>query len=714
MPFLDPSESLLSDRVLSQLTDSERPSAEEPLQATGIQGDKVHQASSAWRETPPTRIIDRHAHGHSGWLHQRHRSDEFGDARDPGPQLCQQNAFNSDERTVPVFRYNSAQDEEASGCQGAAGGSPGGAPDHVLSFLPSQSCMPPLLHRYTGTTTQSLLVGVTCCVINIALYITSGVVSRVLQQQEHVTAHLGSELQDGASSPCSRETGGEEAVDCGEQVLEVRIEHLRVPYLMVWLPQACQVFFLFIALKAIKAKYDPTRLRGSARNGEGEAEGPPISEVELQNCTTAAAGSRHEPPDHDTEAMLHAKKTRGLTQLSKSTSHGQDGVVLRDVGDALSAPADHCEDIEVSTKGGTQRSYAPSHTDSWGPEANAIEAEDREEPLVTTNCTSRAPMQQTGFGCFRCWQLVDDAFTRRLYTPYLRDYNLSVQAFLKEEVQYESLAKLVFACFLVLCLYLLQGWFWSIAVGATGMSVCSVTAIYSTNSLFVFLFTSLIYKEGADDFIQMIALILATVGVALIAYESQGEPQSITGVVLSICASATYGLFEVLYKMYLLQNRSNHPLTFVFFVSGIMGALALLFLWVPIPILHSLNYETFPSSPPPFLAIFLLAVCCVCTTIYNTLLQVSLMLLPSPMLVAMCFLLSLPPAAASDALRGGGGGVGSSGCAFIAFSLMITGIKEWNIKEHEEQQNPNLRDLCMPFVHEDRRLSAEVFQDSET
>lgn len=241
------------------------------------------------------------------------------------------------------------------------------------------------------------------------------------------------------------------------------------------------------------------------------------------------------------------------------------------------------------------------------------------------------------------------------------------------------------------------------------MSICSVTAIYSTNSLFVFLFTSLIYKEGADDFIQIIALILATVGVALIAYESQGEPQSTTGVILSVCSSATYGLFEVLYKKYLLQSRSNHPLTFVFFVSGLMGALALVLLWVPIPVLHAIGWETFPSSPPPFLAFLLLALSCICSSIYIILLQVSLLLLPSPMLVAMCFLLSLPPAAASDALRGAGGGVGSSGCAFIAFSLVITGIKEWNIKEREEQQGPDFGDLCVPFVFRaEHRLSSDL------
>ncbi|KAL8429670.1 hypothetical protein ACSSS7_006445 [Eimeria intestinalis] len=607
-----------------------------------------------------------------------------------------------------AYRFRSA-DDEAMGERHLPPRPTGSAEEDVhplLSALPAISALPPLLHRYTGTTTESLLVGVTCCMINIALYITSGVFTRILQQQEHVaTQHA--RPPDASSPPCALDLGGKPSADCGVSTPEVVIERLRVPYLMVWLPQACQVIFLFIALASIRRKY-----HRRAVLCEAEETGP-RGELECMRIQEGVRTSPTTTSERDVEAPSPGQRTSdpAAQQLSlPKRSHHTDHSTAEDASPALpSAPGNHANsDALRHGRGSSLENESLTH--SLKDKSNASTLEEGGD-----GGSNAAASTQSSDWLHAGWM-------RRLaYQNHVRvcmkqanEHYLCVQAFLKEEMHYEGLGKLMTACFLVMCLYLLQGWFWSIAVGSTGMSVCSVTAIYSTNSLFVFLFTSLIYKEGADDFIQIIALILATVGVALIAYDSQGEPQSTNGVVLSICSSATYGLFEVLYKMYLLQNRSNHPLTFVFFVSGVMGALSLLFMWVPIPLLHALDWETFPSSPPPFLAIFLLFLSCICSSIYTILLQISLMLLPSPMLVAMCFLLSLPPAAASDALRGGGGGVGSPGCAFIAFALIITGIKEWNLKEREEQQQPPpFNELCAPFVlSSDLRLTSDLSRGS--
>ncbi|KAL8271063.1 hypothetical protein Esti_005048 [Eimeria stiedai] len=546
----------------------------------------------------------------------------------------------------------------------------------LLSVLPAISALPPLLHRYTGTTTESLLVGVTCCMINIALYITSGVFTRVLQQQEHVATQQPRPL-DASSPPCPLDLNGKLSSDCGESTPEVVVERLRVPYLMVWLPQACQIIFLFIALASIRRKYH----RRAVLGGAGETR-PRVEAVRLhmQERGTAATASPLHALERDVAAPLAEQQLGDHAdhQLSLLKEfHHPDSSRREEASPAAATGPEPQANFDARRDGRSSFRQEASLTQSAADKSYACALEEGGE-----GGSSNAEAYTRGSDCLhRGWRArLADHPSFRMCRQQLKEHYLCVQAFLKEEMQYECLGKLVTACFLVMCLYLLQGWFWSIAVGSTGMSVCSVTAIYSTNSLFVFLFTSLIYKEGADDFIQIIALILATVGVALIAYDSQGEPQSTTGIVLSICSSATYGLFEVLYKMYLLQNRSNHPLTFVFFVSGLMGALALLFI-----------------------------------SIYIILLQVSLMLLPSPMLVAMCFLLSLPPAAASDALRGGGGGVGSPGCAFIAFALIITGIKEWNLKEREEQQQPPpFNDLCAPFVYSSElRLNSDLSRVSE-
>lgn len=688
-----PSQEHAADHLSSpQATGGHFKALDEELRGFESQGSEAHVQSEGH---PRGSALPLHAHFQiepDEWP-----TDDWGDAG-------QKHRDDTDEGECRFSRCSI--DGEAKGWQAHFSGSREEEPPSLLPLLPSLSFLPPLLHRYTGTTTESLLVGVTCCVINIALYITSGVLTRVLQQQEHVATPQAPQGEHLPSCSSHAAQGG--STDC-MTAPEVVVEHLRVPYMMVWLPLACQVVFLFLALASIKKKYHFRVARHRGRPSAEQRDGVSVAlRLERRGAPSRLLQEQLEA-DVETVSPLESAATTSRAPLSGAE---EDEEIIPGEASAELSPYLGEHRGALSDRHSSRGESSPRRT---SPQ-DAIETYPNvQEAQQCFGILSGAYLQSFSSACWgACWLATGELYKSRVYDRYLEDYYVSVQAFLREELKYESLGKLVSACFLVVCLYISQGWFWSIAVGTTGMSICSVTAIYSTNSLFVFLFTSLIYKEGADDFIQMISLILATVGVALIAYESQGEPQSSTGVILSICSSATYGLFEVLYKMYLLQNRSNHPLTFVFFVSGLMGALALIFLWVPMPVLHALGWETFPSSPPPFLALFLLALSCVCSSAYIILLQISLMLLPSPMLVAMCFLLSLPPAAASDALRGGGGGVGGSGCAFIAFSLLITGIKEWNIKEREEEQGPTLGDLCMPFASEaEARLSTDLTSEAE-
>ncbi|PFH34723.1 hypothetical protein BESB_067560 [Besnoitia besnoiti] len=275
-------------------------------------------------------------------------------------------------------------------------------------------------------------------------------------------------------------------------------------------------------------------------------------------------------------------------------------------------------------------------------------------------------------------------FRRHIYTPYLSETYELLKDFVETDVQYASFDELVWACAWIGALYLLQSWTWTSAVGKDGMSVGTVTAIYNINPVFVFLFTVCLYKEGADDCVQIVALILATVGVALIAYHNEGEPTSTSGVLLSVFCAASYGLFEVVFKNYILNGRSNLPLAFIFLIVGIIGVLSLFIFWIPLAILHVLRLEVFPESLPPPLLIILLIFVCVCSCLHTLLLQVSLLLLPSPILVALCSLLSLPAAAAADWLSGGGGGVGGIGSFFIASAFLITSVNEWRIQDLEK------------------------------
>ncbi|PHJ15746.1 multidrug resistance efflux transporter [Cystoisospora suis] len=310
-------------------------------------------------------------------------------------------------------------------------------------------------------------------------------------------------------------------------------------------------------------------------------------------------------------------------------------------------------------------------------------------------------------------KLVAEPFRRHIYVPYLAGTHALIREFVEVDVQYASLDQLVCACLWIGALYLLQSWTWTVAVGKDGMSVGTVTAIYNTNPVFVFLFTVCLYKEGADDCVQIIALILATVGVAIIAYHNEGEPTSTSGIALSVCCAAFSGLFEVVYKNYILNGKSNLPLAFIFLIVGIIGVLSLLFFWVPIAALHFFGFEVFPDSPPPPLLVFLLLFVCICSCFHTLILQISLLLLPSPILVALCSLLSLPAAAAADWLSGGGGGVGGIGSFFIASAFLLTAVNEWRIRDIERvstykrlhsfaEQHPEYHNT-LRLLHEEHR-----------
>ncbi|KEP65333.1 UNVERIFIED_CONTAM: hypothetical protein HHA_286500 [Hammondia hammondi] len=279
---------------------------------------------------------------------------------------------------------------------------------------------------------------------------------------------------------------------------------------------------------------------------------------------------------------------------------------------------------------------------------------------------------------------IGSSLQQYICTPYVRDTYKIVKDFVEADLQYSSFKELIWACLWIGALYLLHSWTWTLAVGTDGMSVGTVTAIYNMNPVFAFLFTVLLYKEGTEDCVQIAALVLATVGVAAIAYNNEGEPTSSSGVLLSVACAATYGLFEVVYKNYILNGKSNLPLAFIFLIVGIIGMLSLCVFWIPLAFLHIFSLEVFPGSTPPPLLIFLLIVVCVCSCLHTLLLQVSLLLLPSPIIVALCSLLSLPAAAAADWLNGGGGGVGGIGSFFIASAFFITSVNEWRIQRQEK------------------------------
>eukprot|EP00922_Rhytidocystis_sp_ex-Travisia-forbesii_P055255 GHVS01081837.1.p1 GENE.GHVS01081837.1~~GHVS01081837.1.p1 ORF type:complete len:696 (+),score=86.91 GHVS01081837.1:183-2270(+) len=158
---------------------------------------------------------------------------------------------------------------------------------------------------------------------------------------------------------------------------------------------------------------------------------------------------------------------------------------------------------------------------------------------------------------------------------------------------YEDLFAFLRVAWYISNLYMLSAWLWSSAVGNSSLSVGIVTAIFNTNPVFVFLFATILFGgEGVKrDYITVVAIFLAMVGVILIAYGTEGAAEINIGIVAAVGAAATYGLFELLYKHSVLGGSSNPPILMIFLFVGLMGACIGGLLWWPVVVLHYTGLE---------------------------------------------------------------------------------------------------------------------------
>eukprot|EP00917_Polyrhabdina_sp_WS-2016_P024224 GHVP01052515.1.p1 GENE.GHVP01052515.1~~GHVP01052515.1.p1 ORF type:complete len:477 (-),score=52.53 GHVP01052515.1:1733-3163(-) len=216
-------------------------------------------------------------------------------------------------------------------------------------------------------------------------------------------------------------------------------------------------------------------------------------------------------------------------------------------------------------------------------------------------------------------------------------------------------------------IYHLSAWLWAISLSQTGMTVGVTTAIFCSSPVFVFLISSILsiydncvinqdgnisrprFKCSSDFGIQMIAVSLSMGGIALLSIRTEAAGASSFGIgaLFSSLSAALYALFEVLYKRDLLQKQSNPPLSLAFLVVGIMGIVYLSVLWIPIPILSHFQIESI-VRPPTNTQMALLCINGLLIAGFQLCLQLSLCLLPSPLLVSIASLLCMPAAQVSD------------------------------------------------------------------
>ncbi|KAK4151383.1 hypothetical protein C8A00DRAFT_17202 [Chaetomidium leptoderma] len=145
---------------------------------------------------------------------------------------------------------------------------------------------------------------------------------------------------------------------------------------------------------------------------------------------------------------------------------------------------------------------------------------------------------------------------------------------------------------------------WYLAVSMTTPS--DLTAIYNCSAFFAYAFSVPLLKERlrAD---KLLAVAVAIVGVLVVAYGDGGESSTddkdalnpatrFAGNIIIGVGSVLYGLYEVLYKRYACPPDGTDATKGVIFANtfgSLVGAFTLFVLWIPLPVLHVLGWETF-------------------------------------------------------------------------------------------------------------------------
>lgn len=147
---------------------------------------------------------------------------------------------------------------------------------------------------------------------------------------------------------------------------------------------------------------------------------------------------------------------------------------------------------------------------------------------------------------------------------------------------------------------------WYVAVSMTTPS--DLTAIYNCSAFFAYAFSVPLLKEKLRSD-KMLAVAVAIVGVLIVAYgdggSSPAEDESgvvpdparrLMGNLVIGVGSVLYGLYEVLYKRFACPPEGASATRGVIFANSfgsLIGCFTLLVLWIPLPILHVLGWETF-------------------------------------------------------------------------------------------------------------------------
>lgn len=165
----------------------------------------------------------------------------------------------------------------------------------------------------------------------------------------------------------------------------------------------------------------------------------------------------------------------------------------------------------------------------------------------------------------------------------------------------------------VTCALTIAGGSWYVAVDLTTAS--DLTAIYNCSAFFAYAFSIPLLHERIRV-TKLVAVGIAIAGVLVVAYGGKdsakhggksgggaGGPdhkpeanyRSLGNIIIGI-GSVLYGFYEVLYKKVACPPEDTSPgrgMIFANAFGSMIGIFTLTILWVPLPILHWLGWETF-------------------------------------------------------------------------------------------------------------------------
>lgn len=235
---------------------------------------------------------------------------------------------------------------------------------------------------------------------------------------------------------------------------------------------------------------------------------------------------------------------------------------------------------------------------------------------------------------------------------------------------------------------------WYLAVNMTSPS--NLTAIYNCSAFFAYAFSVPLLKEKLR-LDKSLAVLVAIIGVLVVAYGDGGDKDGdaagtagsrLLGNLIIGVGSVLYGLYEVLYKRFACPPEGTSAYRGVLFANtfgSCIGLFTLLVLWIPLPILHVLGWETF-ELPTGETALYLWISVLMNATFAGSFLV--LISLTSPVLSSVAALLTIFIVALADWLLTGEALnlAALAGGAMIVAAFLVLSWSTWREMTEEEEE----------------------------